>query len=81
MKEHHLKLNVLENSQAFLIEAVSKAIVAENDARNWQFAILNLVQSLELSLKSILAKSTLFSYTRILIILSIPLVLRKLLSV
>lgn len=49
-----IKLNLLQNSQSFLIEAVEKAIGAEDDARHWQFAILNLVQSLELSLKQIL---------------------------
>ncbi|CAK1724170.1 DUF4145 domain-containing protein [Vibrio crassostreae] len=49
-----VKLDLLENSQSFLIEAVDKAIGAEDEVRHWQFAILNLVQSLELSLKLIL---------------------------
>ncbi|RWX57202.1 hypothetical protein [Photobacterium chitinilyticum] len=49
-----VKLNLLENSQSFLVEAVDKAIGAEDEVRHWQFAILNLVQSLELSLKLIL---------------------------
>jgi hypothetical protein len=49
-----LKLSLLENSHAFLKEAVSKAVVAVSDTRQWQFAILNLVQSLELSLKAAL---------------------------
>ena len=49
-----LKLNLLENSHAFLKEAVSKAVAAVSDTRQWQFAILNLVQSLELSLKAAL---------------------------
>ncbi|WP_232428192.1 hypothetical protein [Photobacterium marinum] len=49
-----VKLDLLENSQSFLVEAVDKAIGAEDEVRHWQFAILNLVQSLELSLKLIL---------------------------
>ncbi|EOW9192609.1 hypothetical protein ACOA8B_003550 [Vibrio cholerae] len=49
-----VKLSLLENSQSFLVEAVDKAIGAEDDVRHWQFAILNLVQSLELSLKLVL---------------------------
>jgi len=49
-----VKLNLLENSLSFLVEAVDKAIGAEDEVRHWQFAILNLVQSLELSLKLIL---------------------------
>src|SRR3954465_8786953 len=49
-----IQLSLLENSHAFLREAVSKALVATSDIRHWQFAILNLVQSLELSLKAAL---------------------------
>lgn len=49
-----LKLSLLENSHAFLKEAVVKAHLATSDTRQWQFAILNLVQSLELSLKAAL---------------------------
>lgn len=49
-----LKLSLLENSHAFLKEAVAKAVVAVSDTRQWQFAVLNLVQSLELSLKAAL---------------------------
>lgn len=49
-----VKLNLLENSHSFLVEAVDKAIGAENNVKHWQFAILNLVQSLELSLKLVL---------------------------
>jgi len=49
-----VKLDLLENSQSFLVEAVDKAIGAEENVRHWQFAVLNLVQSLELSLKLIL---------------------------
>jgi hypothetical protein len=49
-----LKLSLLENSHSFLKEAVSKAVAAISDTRQWQFAILNVVQSLELSLKAAL---------------------------
>lgn len=49
-----IDLSLLENSHAFLNEAVAKALVATTDIRHWQFAILNLVQSLELSLKAAL---------------------------
>ena len=50
-----IKLNLLENSHAFLIASVTYATDAKDDARKWQFAILNLVQALELSLKSLLS--------------------------
>lgn len=49
-----LKLNLLENSHSFLKEAVTKAVAAISDTRQWQFAILHVVQSLELSLKAAL---------------------------
>jgi len=49
-----IKLSLLENSHAFIREAVSYAISAKDNARKWQFAVLNLVQALELSLKALL---------------------------
>lgn len=49
-----IKLSLLENSHAFIREAVTYAVSANDDARKWQFAVINLVQSLELSLKSLL---------------------------
>jgi rubrerythrin len=49
-----IQLSLLENSHAYLKEAVTKALAATQDIRQWQFAILNLVQSLELSLKAAL---------------------------
>jgi rubrerythrin len=49
-----IHLSLLENSHAFLKEAVRKALAATTDIQHWQFAILNLVQSLELSLKAAL---------------------------
>lgn len=49
-----IKLSLLDNSHAFLDEAVTYALTAQGDVRKWQFAVINLVQSLELSLKSLL---------------------------
>jgi hypothetical protein len=46
-----IQLSLLENSHAYLREAVTKALAATSEIQHWQFAILNLVQSLELSLK------------------------------
>jgi hypothetical protein len=51
-----ITLGHLDNSHAFMREAVTYAISAKNDARKWQFAVVTLVQSLELSLKSLLFK-------------------------
>lgn len=51
-----IKLSLLDNSHAFLREAVRKALSAQTDIHEWQFAIINLLQSLELSLKAILYK-------------------------
>ncbi|MGO9146804.1 MAG: hypothetical protein ACLQDF_10580 [Desulfomonilia bacterium] len=49
-------LSLIENSQAFLKEAVEKVLAARADLRQWQFAITALVQSLELSLKELLRR-------------------------
>jgi len=46
-----IHLTLLNNSHAFLNEALSKAIEAEKDPHQWQFAIFFLVQSIELTLK------------------------------
>lgn len=55
MSEHQkISLSIIENTHAFLNESVEKALQAGDDIRHWQFAILHLVQSLELSLKSLL---------------------------
>lgn len=54
MSTEPLHLSLLENSHAFLREAVAKAVTATSDTRQWQFAVLNLVQALELSLKAAL---------------------------
>jgi len=49
-----IELTLLENSHAFLQEAVVKAVAATTEVREWQFAILHIVQALELSLKAAL---------------------------
>ena len=46
-----LKLSLLENSRSFLSEALAKVILAENDAHQWKFAIFNMCQAIEISLK------------------------------
>jgi hypothetical protein len=48
---HDLKLTLLENSHSFLSEALAKAVAAESDSSQWKFAIFNLIQAIELSLK------------------------------
>ena len=50
------KLSLLENSHSFLREAVKNAIAAQTDHAQWPFAILNLVQAVELSLKELLRR-------------------------
>ncbi len=51
-----IELSLLENAQSFLVEALSKAILAERDSTQWKYAILNLVQAIELSLKELLRR-------------------------
>lgn len=46
-----LELTLLENSRSFLVEALSKALLAETDVHQWKFAILNICQAIEISLK------------------------------
>ena len=46
-----LQMTLLDNSKSFLIESLSKAIEAESNSNQWKFAILSLVQSIELALK------------------------------
>ena len=46
-----LKMTLLENSKSFLIESLTKAIEAESNTNQWKFAILSLIQSIELALK------------------------------
>jgi rubrerythrin len=46
-----LNLNLIQNSHSFVNEALAKAVQAEKDPRQWQFAIFALVQAIELALK------------------------------
>ena len=46
-----MKIPLLENALSFLEEALDKAVKAERDHVHWKFAILHLVQAIELSLK------------------------------
>lgn len=49
-----LQLSLLGNSHAFTVEAVRKALLAQREPREWQFAIFSIVQAVELSLKAAL---------------------------
>lgn len=46
-----LKQTLLENSRSFMTEALGKALLAEKDAHQWKFAIFNMCQAIEISLK------------------------------
>ncbi len=50
-KDMELKLSLWENSTTFLEEAISKAVLAEGSPIAWKFAVLALVQALELAVK------------------------------
>ena len=52
MKE--IKLNLVENALSFASEAIVKAVLAEEKEHEWKFAILHMVQAIELSLKELL---------------------------
>lgn len=51
-----IKLSLLENAHNFLNHSLSQAIVAEEYPENWKYAILHLVQAIELSLKELLRR-------------------------
>lgn len=51
-----IKLSLLENAFSFLNHSLSHAIIAEKEKNHWKFAILNLVQAVELILKELLRK-------------------------
>lgn len=51
-----VKLSLLENGDGFLVEALQKAHLAETDPRQWKFAVLCLVQTIELALKERLCR-------------------------
>ncbi|HBO3911254.1 hypothetical protein ACM79C_06150 [Pseudomonas aeruginosa] len=46
-----MKLSLRQNANSFLEEALKRAILAEEDAHHWKFAVLSVVQALELILK------------------------------
>ena len=56
MGNKSIHLSILDNSHAFFIEAIEKVVIAQEDARSWQFAVLHLIQSLELTLKEALRR-------------------------
>jgi len=49
-----LNLSLLENAVSFAEDGLANAIVAEEEPLRWKFAILSLVQAIELSLKELL---------------------------
>jgi hypothetical protein len=49
-----INLSLIENAESFISEALAKAIVAETNPAQWKFAVLSLVQAIELTLKAIL---------------------------
>jgi hypothetical protein len=50
----NIQMGTIETSHAYLLEATKKAIAAEDDQKEWMFAILLLTQSLELTIKAVL---------------------------
>lgn len=44
-------MSLLENANSFLVESLSKAIVADEHYIQWKFAILSLIQAIELAIK------------------------------
>lgn len=51
-----LNLSLAENAISFAGDALANAVVAEETPARWKFAILSLVQSIELSLKELLSR-------------------------
>lgn len=51
-----LKLSLSENAVSFAEDALSNAVLADARPERWKFAILGLVQSIELSLKELLSR-------------------------
>ncbi len=49
-------LSLIDNSHSFMREAAAKAVAAQDDIHQWNFAIINLVQAVELSLKELLRR-------------------------
>ena len=51
-----IKLSLLENAESFASEGIQCAIRAEKQSKEWKFAILHIVQAIELVLKEILRR-------------------------
>lgn len=49
-----LKLSLRDNSRSFLEDALANAITAERVPGRWKFAVLSMVQAIELTLKQLL---------------------------
>lgn len=61
-----LQLTLYDNAISFAKDALSNAVDAEEQPERWKFAILSLVQAIELSLKELLRlQHPLFVYTNI----------------
>jgi hypothetical protein len=61
-----LKFTLRENAIDFLEDALSNAVVAEEAPRRWKFAVISVVQSIELSLKQLLSQvHPLFVYANV----------------
>lgn len=52
MEVQPIKMSLLENSYDFLNESLRAAARAESDPHSWKFAVLHMVQAVELSLKA-----------------------------
>ena len=63
---NRLKFTLSENARDFLEDALSNAVAAEKRPKRWKFAVLSIVQSIELSLKELLREvHPLFVYQNI----------------
>ncbi|MEZ7197734.1 hypothetical protein [Pseudodesulfovibrio karagichevae] len=47
-----MNLSIFENAKSYLSESLEKAVAAQDDVRQWKFAISNLVQATELFFKA-----------------------------
>lgn len=58
-----LKLDLLKNAHSFLDESLRNATLAEEDVRQWKFALINIAQAIELFVKERLRRvHSLFVY-------------------
>lgn len=46
-----VQMTLIENSNSFTIDALSRAIAAEKNSSDWKFAILSLIQAIEIAVK------------------------------